>query len=221
MKLNDYYGYLNDVKAGIVPRSLANEMMANWLPRYNRGQLSPAWSQEWANYDQVAEWIYPWSGWLVDAFAYERNRIGRGIIQAYRMLGTKGEIVPVAYRVVPPGKYKENEQVLIRISKRLYIVFVPIIVSDTIGIIALPVDFEDAFDAAMLRGFCTNGANWLQHWRGESKSYGFGRYVETAGDAFNFMEKHPQALSSVGPNPEEWSNLEWESLSRMINKFGI
>ncbi|KLO15558.1 hypothetical protein SCHPADRAFT_995808 [Schizopora paradoxa] len=161
MDLEDYYSHLPDVQAGTIPEALVAKVVGTWLPRYERGALSPEWSQDWENYEHIGEWISPWSGWLVSKFSFEEIQIGRGIIQTYRSLGTKGIIIPVAFRVPSPSESKDNEQILLRVGKRLYIVYVPSNEAEDVCIVALPVNFDNAFDSRTLKELCNSRNNWL------------------------------------------------------------
>ncbi|KLO15561.1 hypothetical protein SCHPADRAFT_902327 [Schizopora paradoxa] len=217
MELEEYYGYLQDVQAGTMPEALVAKVVGTWRPRYERGVLAPEWSQDWTNYDHIEEWISPWSGWLVSTFSFEKIQIGRGIVQTYRALGTKGIIVPVAYRVTPPGRSKDNEQILLRIGKRLYVVYVPNDEAEEIDIAALPVNFDNAFNSRMLKEFCSGGINWLQYWVGDGGRFGLGRSAEVAEEIFDFLKAHPQVSSTMEPEPEKWTNSVWDSLRDMLD----
>lgn len=217
MDLEEYYGHLVDVRTGTLPQALATKAIGTWLPRYERGLPSPVWSQEWANYEHVEEWISPWSGWLVTDFSFRRNKIGRGIARAYRTLGTKGIIIPVAYKVCTLEWNTESEQVLVRIGKRLYIVYSTDDVAEPVGIVALPASFDDTFDSHTLQEFCANRNNWLHFWLGDGGEYGLGGSAEIVDEVFSFLETHPQALSSFEPNPEKWTNEEWSSLQNNLD----
>ncbi|KLO15559.1 hypothetical protein SCHPADRAFT_938666 [Schizopora paradoxa] len=210
MDLEEFYKHIDDIRAGNIPRALVKKVVETWLPRYERGQISPVWSQDWENYEHVEEWISPSSTWLIPNFSFEKKRNGRALVQAYRILGTKGVITPVAYRVTTPEWVKDSEQVIVRIGKQLYAVYVPFDSAEDVSIAVLPVNFDDTFDSRMLKEFCRDGRNWLRDWFGDGGKYGLGCGAQVAEEVLSFLESHSEILSEMESNPEKWTNSEWD-----------
>lgn len=205
MELPAFYYFRQDIYEDRIPPACLDEVVEAWKPSPDIERLLPiaGWSNDWSNFENMDEWIQPYSRWGTTDNTFRFDNFSPAILLIRLRLDALGDVIPILY------KEDNHEIVLFRIGQRPYIRSISPTEDERFG--AVPLPLHQVLDAVVLDGFIEDfslmdSLRTFRVWDGAVGYQAIIRYICL--QILQYLSS-PDAGYRPAGEPETWTDDDW------------